>query len=294
MANAQRAQAKFVREVFDLVAIERSGVDIHPGDIDRQKTVLRVGEFYQDNTPSTSGVARSRPIIQSQLTTSVITTALESQGYDLKRIFTGEIQKSRAFLPQKFDRTGENSPSISIDVPRTENESLLASISELQTKLSAVTSRLESSDKSEILKAINQSPEFVRLIHKFYWAVAKSNLPPRLSDAEFAALRKHAKAHPWSKREKRFEKPHDFIARVYKNWIGKLSRPHIAIIDPLLANALNKWLVENKLPKDLDLPAKAEVTDREARALGLLDNEVAIEVGARLHARAITQLLRSE
>jgi len=78
----------------------------------------------------------------------------------------------------------------------------------------------------------------------------------------------------FQKRVNRSEKPHEFINRVYKPWLGKgLAQNHILNLDKPLYHALHNWIQRNTFPADLDLPSKKEVSDLELATLGLQDGE---------------------
>lgn len=78
----------------------------------------------------------------------------------------------------------------------------------------------------------------------------------------------------FQKRTDRSEKPHEFIMRVYKPWLGKgLAQNHILNLDKPLYHALHNWIQRNAFPTDLDLPSKKEVSDLELATLGLQDGE---------------------
>lgn len=78
----------------------------------------------------------------------------------------------------------------------------------------------------------------------------------------------------FQKRIDRSEKPHEFINRVYKRWLGKgLAQNHILNLDKPLYHALHNWIQRNEFPVDLDLPSKKEVSDLELATLGLQDGE---------------------
>ncbi|MBL1438221.1 MAG: hypothetical protein COB08_018730 [Rhodobacteraceae bacterium] len=76
----------------------------------------------------------------------------------------------------------------------------------------------------------------------------------------------------FQKRDNRSEKPHEFINRVYKCWLGKgLAQNHILNLDKPLYHALHNWIQRNTFPTNLDLPSKKEVSDLELATLGLQD-----------------------
>ncbi|MBO9399138.1 hypothetical protein J7400_20880 [Shimia sp. R9_2] len=78
----------------------------------------------------------------------------------------------------------------------------------------------------------------------------------------------------YRRRENKREKPPEFIARVYKKWLGKgLARNHLLNLDRPLYDALYNWLKKNKMPEDLDLPMLKELNDRQLAELGIEDGE---------------------
>jgi hypothetical protein len=71
--------------------------------------------------------------------------------------------------------------------------------------------------------------------------------------------------HPglWSERENRDESPVDFIRREFAGALAQgMSRADLRADAPLY-QALKRWLRKNKLPPDIDLPGRRELTDRE-------------------------------
>ncbi|PCI85565.1 MAG: hypothetical protein COB24_12685 [Hyphomicrobiales bacterium] len=60
------------------------------------------------------------------------------------------------------------------------------------------------------------------------------------------------------------ERPHVFIQRVYKKWLGKgLAQHHVLHLDKPLYYAFHNWRRHNDMPNELDLPSKEQVNDRE-------------------------------
>lgn len=70
------------------------------------------------------------------------------------------------------------------------------------------------------------------------------------------------------------ELPHEYIERVYADWLGKgLARHHILQLDKPLYMALANWLKKNDLPVSFDLPTKKELADRDLARLGLKEGD---------------------
>jgi hypothetical protein len=67
----------------------------------------------------------------------------------------------------------------------------------------------------------------------------------------------------WSERKNRGESPVDFIRREFAGALAQgMSRADLRADAPLY-QALKRWLRKNKLPPDIDLPGRRELTDRE-------------------------------
>lgn len=75
-------------------------------------------------------------------------------------------------------------------------------------------------------------------------------------------------------RNDKAELPHEFIERVYSDWLGQgLARHHILQLDKPLYMALANWLKKNELPESFDLPTKKDLNDRALEQLGLNDGD---------------------
>ena len=73
----------------------------------------------------------------------------------------------------------------------------------------------------------------------------------------------------FAKRTNRKENPADFIKRVYAPWLGKgLTRRDLFHLDRKLYYSFNVWRHEHGMPADLDLPTRAEVTERLIASMG--------------------------
>lgn len=92
----------------------------------------------------------------------------------------------------------------------------------------------------------------------------------------------------WLDRRDRNETPADFIRREYAGWLGHgLTRAHIRKLDESLYARLANWLLDNKLPKDIDLPTKKEANDRQLRAIESSLDTASISAKEYLRLRSI-------
>lgn len=71
----------------------------------------------------------------------------------------------------------------------------------------------------------------------------------------------------YAERKNRRENAPTFIKRVYKDYIGTISKADIRQLDYKLYKALYRWLESNLLPDDLPLPNKSELTDMQLQVL---------------------------
>lgn len=121
----------------------------------------------------------------------------------------------------------------------------------------AIPKQANGADRADIYVALARDLGLTHLLH-----------PDAVSDEGEPDLPLKA-PELYRKRTDRRERPHEFIARVYKPWLGNgLAQHHLLNLDRPLYFALHNWLLKNEMPDWLDLPSKKEVHDRELRQLG--------------------------
>jgi hypothetical protein len=126
-------------------------------------------------------------------------------------------------------------------------------------RISKISSLL--SELAELMQQENIGKEALHHLKQLQMRVrfANINTEPRESSN---ALPTQAPRR-WSVRESDLS-PAEFIRRHYAPWLGKgLTRAHIRHLDISLYEALKRWLKENEMPEDVDLPTKKEMIDRE-------------------------------
>jgi hypothetical protein len=103
------------------------------------------------------------------------------------------------------------------------------------------------------------------MLRKLFPALTRSDALQR-NEQSFPPLPQKA-PELWTSGKRSRETPPAFIARVYKPWLGKITRVQIGKLDARLYEALNFWLRSNEMPPELDLPTVEEANDRWVRRI---------------------------